>query len=86
MTTTRSLLPEAVSAGWISSKRHFLKSFLLIFLSFFACLLVKFSWSLGRMSKPFFFASRIDCLSSFIESGWQTMRLLPTLRAEALPL
>src|SRR3954449_11403632 len=49
MMTTRSLLPDAFTAGWIWRYRQRLKSFVLIAISRLPAFLEKERWSLGRM-------------------------------------
>src|SRR3954453_18005830 len=77
MTTTRSLLPDAVTAGWISLYLQAANSFWLI-----ASRVVPSSrpslrrGSVGRSWKPLFCASAIDCWRRARESGWHTTRVL----------
>jgi hypothetical protein len=50
MITTRSLLCDAMTAGWISLYLHFLKSVVLTRTSQAPRFLVSVRWSVGRMS------------------------------------
>src|SRR4051812_11973508 len=86
MITTRSLLPESVTAGWMFWYVHLLNSAWLVASNWFACVWVRVRWSVGRMLYPCASASVIEACSRFIESGWHTTRVVELLlatRAEA---
>src|SRR5687767_1528110 len=77
MTTTRSLLRDAVTAGWISRNLQRLRSARLMRSSLRACFFVSLRLSDGRISYPLRRALRIDALSRESEFRWQTTRVRP---------
>src|SRR5215213_1309920 len=78
MTTTRSLLPDAVTAGWISRKRQRRKSLRLLRIQPRAARgLSLFTLPIGRYLKPRLRARRIDFFARRSELGWHTTRVLP---------
>src|SRR5687768_12856266 len=78
MTTTRSLLPEAVTAGWISRWRQRLNRRLFTRIRRFAFLaLILVRPPVGRYLKPRLRARRIDFFARRSDSGWQTTRVSP---------
>src|SRR4051794_8011886 len=79
MTTTRSLLCDAVTAGWISWYRQRLNRLRLTSSSRRAERALRLRWSVGRTSKPFARARATDALRRRSESDWQTTRVLPGL-------
>src|SRR3954447_9799298 len=78
MTTTRSLLCEAVTAGWISEYRQRFLSRLLTASRRLAAFLENERWSYGRMSYPCLRARLIDLRTSARLSDRQTTRVSPT--------
>src|SRR5437764_10823664 len=78
MTTTRSLLRDAVSAGWISWKLQRLNSARLIRSSRLACFLPRCSLGCeGRITYPCLRASEMLAFASASDALWQTTRVLP---------
>src|SRR5919106_4416997 len=77
MITTRSLLPESLTAAWIESylqrlaKRRFSRFSLR---AFFGC--KRLVPCVGRRVQPLR-ASRIDCRAAASEPRWQTTRVVP---------
>src|SRR4051794_13142120 len=77
MTTTRSLLCDAVTAGWISRKRQRLNRVLLILSRRFAEALENFSVCVGRITTPLRRAAEMARVARLSESRWQTTRVEP---------
>src|SRR5437764_10021893 len=78
MITTRSLLPDAVTACWIELKAHCLKN--VLFRSSSARpseALIFWGGCVGRSWYPADLAFAIDCWRRLSESGWQTTRVTP---------
>src|SRR5258708_2717778 len=79
MITTRSSLPESLTAGWISVYLHIANSFLLTASSDRADFLLNGIVWVGRGVTPARRACAISVRRSDIESGPQTTRVVPGL-------
>src|SRR5688500_7837405 len=77
MTTTRSLLPEAVTAGWIWRYLHRFASLRLIAISPRARFALRLRRSVGRIAKPLRRARRIERARRCSEFFLQTTRVSP---------
>src|SRR4051812_39136997 len=77
MITTRSLLCDAFTAGWISWYLQRLKSLRLTASSRFAFFLPNLRVSVGRKVTPRLRAVRMSRFATFSEFAWQTTRVDP---------
>src|SRR6266576_3708243 len=78
MITTRSLLPDWVTASWIELKAQRLKSVRFTLVSAAPSSVLIFTRGcVGRSTYPIFLALATDFCSRVSESGWQTTRVTP---------